>query len=175
MLLRVVASVIISLPIGAGVAFAVNQIVYGTPAGGSGSMAALVQFWGLLVGSVVVASVAGLLLNLRVGPRSRRKLFLTAALTLALLGLAAGYWILWWGVPPLTLEGAWLYPLAAFLLLAAGFLMWKGRPVGRGKGSHDATAPDVEENWQSYEGAASGQIGAARGRPPDEKNRGRRW
>lgn len=52
------------------------------------------------------------------------------------LGAVVGLWILLWRVPPWTLEGAWMYPLAGGLLLVASRLL--RTPSG---GVDDSPAP----------------------------------
>lgn len=128
---RIAASGVLGLTAGTGVAFVTNRAIYGNPLGGSGSMAAFVQFWGLVVGGITAGLVAGLVLHVRLRPRGRRKAWIIGALILGLLGAGTGYWILWRNVPALTLEGAWLYPVAIFLLLGAGFLMRKAQRLAK--------------------------------------------
>jgi multisubunit Na+/H+ antiporter MnhB subunit len=56
--------------------------------------------------------------------RARKWALLSAWVLTGLCGLLVTQWNLMWGVPPLTLEGAWLWPLA-IALLALSFLSFK--------------------------------------------------
>jgi hypothetical protein len=144
---RMIVSVVVGLTVGSGVSFLVNRAVYGSPVGGSGSMAAFVQVWGLMSGVMAAGLVAGLLLTVRVGSVWKKRFLYLGALSLGCLGGGAGSWILGWRFSLFTLEGAWLYPLAVFSLLGAGVLLRRARDVSRREtkeqGRSDATPREL--------------------------------
>ena len=81
----------------------------------------LTGFWGVVYGSFAAAVAFGIALWVFNRSFSRPASIgrWIAALTLGLFGLVVVLWIAMWGVPPLSLEGAWMYPLAAVSLIAA--------------------------------------------------------
>jgi hypothetical protein len=72
---------------------------------------------GVVIASVTALAVFGVarLLSSSAGARSWG--WLLAAILSGVFGLLVLNWNVMWGVPPLTLEGAWLWPLAIVLLV----------------------------------------------------------
>lgn len=77
--------------------------------------------WGA-VGAAVGAS-----LGLTSQRRSRAAGLRAGALVLLAVALGTWAWIVAWGVPLATIEGAWMYSLAAGATLGAAFLARSGR------------------------------------------------
>ena len=50
-------------------------------------------------------------------------------LLLGLVGLLTLWWNVMWGIPPFTLEGAWLWPLAIAPLILSGLSFKRGRSL----------------------------------------------
>lgn len=106
-------AIVVGLCIGFSVMLLSNWLLYGSPLGGSLWTYAF-EFWGVFYGCF--GAVAGMGLALALSPRRRslnaRRIGLgIVAGTFLLFGAAVMWWIAMWGVPPFTLEGAWMYPL----------------------------------------------------------------
>lgn len=90
------------------------------------------RFWGSVYGTFATVLVLGLalwVLNRRrrgASTLGRR----VVIVTLTVFGLAVSYWVVLWGFSPFTLEGLWIYPLAA-VPLALAFLMVLSRRHSR--------------------------------------------
>jgi hypothetical protein len=85
----------------------------------------LIDFWGLFFGGFLGVSVFGLVH----ASASRRHSggiigLVMVGLSLGTLGLLTLSWAVMWRLPLLTLEGAWIYPLA-FLSLSFSFLAFR--------------------------------------------------
>jgi hypothetical protein len=81
----------------------------------------LTGFWGLLYGSFASVIAVGLAMWLLNPDRSRPSQGgrLIAAFALGVFGLLVLLWIVSWGVPLFTLEGAWMYPMAGVPIAGA--------------------------------------------------------
>lgn len=93
----------------------------------------LTGFWGVFYGSFGGIATLGLLLLVTNRPRARARNLgrWMAASTFGLFGSAVLWWATWWGVSPLTLEGAWMYPLALTSLGMSLFLFFLPRLAAR--------------------------------------------
>jgi hypothetical protein len=115
--------------VGIGVMVAVNQ------AGHGGDLLNVGQYLapkGVLFGLLAaLVALGGMDLLIRSSPVRRWSLLL-AALVTGLFSLLVINWNLMWGVPPLTLEGAWLWPLAVVPLVGS-FLLFRRWLVTRRK------------------------------------------
>lgn len=107
----------------------------------------LTGFWGHFYGSFAGVVSFGIALWLSSLRFSRIWMVgrLIAAATLGVFGLAVASWILMWGVPPLTLEGVWLFPLAVIPLVMAAALIRSLRRPSRGRVGDQTT----EARWSS--------------------------
>lgn len=108
----------------------------------------LTGFWGLLYGSfagLVCFGIAFWLSTRRSSPWSKFGLVI-AAVALGVFGLAVASWILMWGVPPFTLEGSWMFPLAALPLIVALALF---RTIRRAGGSPAGDTDEPQTRWGS--------------------------
>ena len=87
----------------------------------------VVGFWGGFWGTfaALIGGGVALMVIYRKDARVRRAGRIIAAGALILLSSLVAYWIVWWRVPPSTLEGAWIYPLGLVSLLA-GVLILRG-------------------------------------------------
>lgn len=88
---------------------AVNQSGHG---GDLLSLSEYLEFWGVVFGLMsgsVGFGVTNLLFSSR---RSRASAWLLLGIVTGVVGLLVLWWNLTWGVPLMTLEGAWLWPLA---------------------------------------------------------------
>ena len=94
-------------------------------------------FWGLFYGSFVTVITFGIALMVQ-GRKTGRGSRIGRAIAVAglvIFGALVAMWIAAWGLTPLSLEGAWIYPLAAVPLVAAVLLV-RSR-LGAGKGVWD--------------------------------------
>jgi hypothetical protein len=96
----------------------------------------LLSFWPLVFGVPAGLAAGGLTVALRGrGTIAGRVGLYWLAAVLTLFGLAATWWNIMWGIPLTSLEGAWLWPLAAVPLLSAA-LAWRAARLQRvSKGS----------------------------------------
>lgn len=120
--MRVALAVVTGIAIGLGVSAICNAALY--PPHDFTWPPNITDFWGLVYGSfsaVVTFGIALWLFHRRLS-RPARIGRLIAMLTLGLFGLAVAWWIVMWGVPPFTLEGAWMYPLAAIPLIIGAII-----------------------------------------------------
>lgn len=127
------AALLLGVAVGVVVAFLTNRIIYGAPPGGYGSLTSLVGFWGLVFGSLAIIGTVRGVLALRFSRSASGVGLAVAAGVLALVGALTASWIMMWRVTLLSLEGAWLYPLATGGLLLAALLTRKARPLLRGQ------------------------------------------
>jgi peptidoglycan/LPS O-acetylase OafA/YrhL len=126
----IVRAISLGLLVGVVVTFATNEIIYGQPSGNSASP--YLGFWGLVFGSFAMTlSVLGVL-ALSLDARRKGMSLNAMAGVLGILGTGAACWIFAWRVPPFTLEGAWLYPMAIVLLVSAVLVKRRGRELLRG-------------------------------------------
>jgi hypothetical protein len=130
---RLVTAVLGGLGAGSGVAFLSNAIVY-APASAHGAASWMFGFWGLVLGALAGVVLGGLVLASGT-TRARGLGLAVAASGLALAGLSSAWWIIMWGLPPLTAEGSWLYATAIGTLLAAAHLGLAAR-----RSSHKGTS-----------------------------------
>jgi hypothetical protein len=88
------------------------------------------SFWSLFFGSFAALAVAGLtfaVLNRGEPQRSRWGRWF-AGLVLVVFATGLIWWIVAWGTPLTSQEGAWMYSLAAFVVVAAVLVVRKRRP-----------------------------------------------
>ena len=115
------AVAVLGVGLGVGVITAFTTGAMANPVQGIGA----VGFWGLvfavpagLTASAVTLAVVG------GGSRMRQAGLYALATVLGLFGAIAAWWNILWGVPPASLEGAWLWPLAV-VPMAGAALAWK--------------------------------------------------
>lgn len=128
------ASSVIAVSVGVAIMLAVNQ------AGHGGDLLSLGQYLapkGVLFGILAALPVLAGSQLLVDSARARKWAFLAAALITGLVGLLVVSWIVMWGVPPATLEGAWLWPLAVVPLVVS-FLLFRLWLIAK-RGAHAAT------------------------------------
>jgi L-asparagine transporter-like permease len=100
------------------------------PAGIDDLISNAFSFWGIFDGTFAALVAAGMtfaLLN-RHEPRKSRWGRWLAAITLGIFAAGLIWLIVGLGVPPLTPEGEWMYPLAALLIVAAVLVLRRRRP-----------------------------------------------
>lgn len=80
---------------------------------------------GVILGSVIAIAVFVIARLLSTSLKARSRGSLTAAIVTGVIGLLVLSWNLSWGVTPISLEGAWLWPLA-IVLLVLSLLSFRG-------------------------------------------------
>lgn len=79
----------------------------------------LIEPWGVVVGVITCLAATGISLVV-VGKRVQRRVgYAVVALAGGLLATGTWWFIDGWGVPPWTLEGAWMWPLAVVSTVVA--------------------------------------------------------
>lgn len=110
------------IAITAGIVIAITTAVFVNQSGHGGDLLSLsqyFQFWGVIFGLMagfVAFSAANLLAS---SPRSRAGAWLHLGIVSLIVGLLALSWNVAWGVPLISLEGAWLWPLAIVPLIVS--------------------------------------------------------
>lgn len=126
---RVIAAYVVGLLVAVAVAFGVNALAYGSPAGGYGSMQSLRGSWGVISGLAAGAACAVAVLAIRLSDPSRRSVWLGVSFISLVAALVLTYWVAGFvGWPSISsLEGAWTYPLMVALWGHGGFAIGKAR------------------------------------------------